>query len=190
MIRSLVKIDHRPRIRGEETHPVGVSLQSPSKRGATLAVHSMLGYIGGFIGTTRRGRTRDAGGVCRMSRSCFVSSARPNQAINTATVPATRRAMSQPITQLRHVQPGAKTTAIRRLPQRGHRRRSASLASGKARPRVATSVSRSSSHGTCIRGCSSDPRALGQHTAVAHASSDSMPHPSFPMCSAIRFCFL
>jgi predicted MFS family arabinose efflux permease len=35
---------------------------APSKRGATLAVHSMLGYIGGFIGPLAVGWTLDAGG--------------------------------------------------------------------------------------------------------------------------------
>src|SRR4030095_2799511 len=34
----------------------------PAKRGATLAVHSMLGYIGGFIGPLAVGWTLDAGG--------------------------------------------------------------------------------------------------------------------------------
>ncbi len=34
----------------------------PSKRGATLAVHSMLGYIGGFIGPLAVGWILDAGG--------------------------------------------------------------------------------------------------------------------------------
>jgi predicted MFS family arabinose efflux permease len=34
----------------------------PSKRGATLAVHSMLGYIGGFFGPLIIGWTLDAGG--------------------------------------------------------------------------------------------------------------------------------
>lgn len=34
----------------------------PSKRGATLAVHSMLGYIGGFIGPLAVGWTLDLGG--------------------------------------------------------------------------------------------------------------------------------
>ena len=34
----------------------------PARRGATLAVHSMLGYIGGFIGPLAVGWTLDAGG--------------------------------------------------------------------------------------------------------------------------------
>jgi MFS family permease len=34
----------------------------PSRRGATLAVHSMLGYIGGFIGPLAVGWILDAGG--------------------------------------------------------------------------------------------------------------------------------
>jgi MFS family permease len=34
----------------------------PARRGATLAVHSMLGYIGGFIGPLVVGWTLDAGG--------------------------------------------------------------------------------------------------------------------------------
>jgi MFS family permease len=34
----------------------------PSRRGATLAVHSMLGYIGGFIGPLAVGWTLDLGG--------------------------------------------------------------------------------------------------------------------------------
>jgi MFS family permease len=34
----------------------------PSRRGATLAVHSMLGYIGGFIGPLAVGWVLDAGG--------------------------------------------------------------------------------------------------------------------------------
>src|SRR3954451_6118436 len=34
----------------------------PARRGATLAVHSMLGYIGGFIGPPAVGWTLDAGG--------------------------------------------------------------------------------------------------------------------------------
>jgi MFS family permease len=34
----------------------------PARRGATLAVHSMLGYIGGFIGPLAVGWILDAGG--------------------------------------------------------------------------------------------------------------------------------
>ena len=34
----------------------------PSKRGATLAVHSMLGYAGGFVGPLAVGWTLDAAG--------------------------------------------------------------------------------------------------------------------------------
>jgi MFS family permease len=34
----------------------------PARRGATLAAHSMLGYIGGFIGLLAVGWTLDAGG--------------------------------------------------------------------------------------------------------------------------------
>ena len=34
----------------------------PAKRGATLAVHSMLGYIGGFVGPLIVGWTLDLGG--------------------------------------------------------------------------------------------------------------------------------
>jgi len=34
----------------------------PSRRGATLAVHSMLGYIGGFVGPLAVGWTLDLGG--------------------------------------------------------------------------------------------------------------------------------
>jgi MFS family permease len=34
----------------------------PSRRGATLAVHSMLGYIGGFLGPLLVGWILDAGG--------------------------------------------------------------------------------------------------------------------------------
>jgi dipeptide/tripeptide permease len=41
----------------------------PSRRGATLAVHSMLGYIGGFIGPLAVGWTLDAGGG--MSRASW-----------------------------------------------------------------------------------------------------------------------
>jgi predicted MFS family arabinose efflux permease len=41
----------------------------PSRRGATLAVHSMLGYIGGFIGPLAVGWTLDAGGG--MSRATW-----------------------------------------------------------------------------------------------------------------------
>jgi predicted MFS family arabinose efflux permease len=40
----------------------------PARRGATLAVHSMLGYIGGFIGPLLMGYTLDlAGGMSRVS---------------------------------------------------------------------------------------------------------------------------
>ena len=40
----------------------------PARRGATLAVHSMLGYIGGFVGPLMIGFTLDlAGGMSRMS---------------------------------------------------------------------------------------------------------------------------
>jgi dipeptide/tripeptide permease len=41
----------------------------PSRRGATLAVHSMLGYSGGFVGPLMIGYTLDlAGGVTRDAR--------------------------------------------------------------------------------------------------------------------------
>src|SRR5215813_2735662 len=43
----------------------------PSRRGATLAVHSMLGYIGGFIGPLAVGWTLDAGGG--MSRATWAA---------------------------------------------------------------------------------------------------------------------
>jgi MFS family permease len=39
----------------------------PSRRGATLAVHSMLGYAGGFVGPLLMGWTLDlAGGMSRL----------------------------------------------------------------------------------------------------------------------------
>ena len=43
----------------------------PSRRGATLAVHSMLGYIGGFIGPLAVGWTLDLGGG--MSRATWAA---------------------------------------------------------------------------------------------------------------------
>ena len=47
----------------------------PSRRGATLAVHSMLGYVGGFVGPLAVGWTLDcAGGMSPVAwgpRSCW-----------------------------------------------------------------------------------------------------------------------
>src|SRR4029079_10052852 len=40
----------------------GAGTADPARRGATLAVHSMLGYIGGFIGPLAVGLSLGAGG--------------------------------------------------------------------------------------------------------------------------------